>query len=153
MSMKWGVVFALICGCLAVPFPGTAADAPQMATGNGEKNWIKTQGVKRDGQLFTFADVAIDGNGWLVIHQIVDGKPVGEKYLGATYLASGESKNVAVEVVDYTPKAGEAFIVMLHRDVNENKTFDFVFVGGGPHVVDKAVFEGEKMIALAFTAP
>jgi hypothetical protein len=132
----------------------TAEDTPQMqmTTGNGEKNWIMTNGVVRQGSTFTFGQVEIDGNGWLVIHQIVDGKPVGEKYLGATYLESGKVKDVAV-TVDYEPKEGEAFVVMLHRDVNENKTFDFVFVDGGPHVVDKAVFEGDKMIALTFAAP
>jgi 16S rRNA G966 N2-methylase RsmD len=41
---------------------------------------------------------------------------------------------------------------MLHRDVNENKVFDFVFVDP-PHVLDRAVFEGNKMIALVFQAP
>jgi hypothetical protein len=123
----------------------------QMTRGNGDKNWIVTEGVARAGQTFTFKEVKIDGNGWLVIHQIVDGKPVGEKYLGASYVASGVSKNVAL-TVDYKPAAGEPFVVMLHRDVNENKVFDFVFVDP-PHVLDRAVFEGNKMIALVFQAP
>jgi hypothetical protein len=41
---------------------------------------------------------------------------------------------------------------MLHRDVNENKTFDFVFVDER-NVLDKAVFEGTKMIGHPFAAP
>ncbi len=132
----------------------SAADghgAAQMTRGNGDNNWIVTDGVARNGATFTFKEVKIDGNGWLVIHQIVDGKPVGEKYLGASYIASGVSKSVAL-TVDYQPKAGEPFVVMLHRDVNENKVFDFVFVDP-PHVLDRAVFEGNKMIALVFQAP
>jgi hypothetical protein len=132
---------------------GAAAEEMQMTTGNGQKNWIMTEGVTRHDATLTFGQVHIDGNGWLVIHQIVDGKPVGEKYLGATYVASGETKDVSVALEGYSPKTGEAFVVMLHRDVNENKMFDFVFVDGGPHVVDKAVFEDNKMIALTFAAP
>lgn len=123
----------------------------QLTRGNGEKNWIVTEGVTRNGATFTFPAVRIEGNGWLVIHQIVDGKPIGEKYLGAAYIASGESKGVAL-TVDHKPAAGEPFLVMLHRDVNENKVFDFVFVDP-PHVLDRAVFEGNKMIALVFQAP
>ncbi len=44
------------------------------------------------------------------------------------------------------------FIVMLHRDVNENQVFDFVFVDER-NVLDKAVFESTKMIAHPFAAP
>ena len=44
------------------------------------------------------------------------------------------------------------FIVMLHRDVNENQEFDFVFVDS-VNVLDKAVFEGCTMIAHAIPAP
>ena len=79
------------------------------------------------------------------------GKPDGEKYLGASYVTSGNSKNIAV-TVDYLPKAKEHFLVMLHRDVNEDKVFDFVFVDP-PNVLDKAVLEGNKMIARIFSSP
>ena len=44
------------------------------------------------------------------------------------------------------------FIVMLHRDVNENQVFDFVFVDER-NVLDKAVFEGNTMIGHAYPAP
>lgn len=129
-----------------------AAEGYKMTTGNGEKNWIVVEGVKRSGATFIFREARIEGNGWLVIHQVLDGKPVGEKYLGATYIPSGASKDVGVTVDNYAPAAGEMFVVMLHRDVNENKVFDFVFVDP-PHVLDKAVFEGTKMVALTFAAP
>jgi hypothetical protein len=152
MKMNWAMVAAAAVGTSSFCFAANSEDM-QMTTGNGQKNWIMTDGVTRQGITFTFGKVQIDGNGWLVIHQIVDGKPVGEKYLGATYIATGETKDVSVTVGGYSPKEGEAFVVMLHRDVNENKAFDFVFVDGGPHVVDKAVFEDNKMIALTFAAP
>ena len=131
---------------------GDAPAMPKMTMGDGVKNHIVAAGVRRDGATFTFAEVQIDGNGWLVIHRIIDGKPVGESYLGAAYIASGVSKNVALTLNDYTPAKGEAFVVMLHRDVNENKVLDFIFIDP-PHVVDRAVFEGNRMISHIFTAP
>jgi hypothetical protein len=44
------------------------------------------------------------------------------------------------------------FIVMLHRDTNENEVFDFVFVDE-QNVMDHAVFEGGTMIGHAIAAP
>ena len=44
------------------------------------------------------------------------------------------------------------FIVMLHRDANENKVLDFVFIDE-TNVMDLAVFEGTKMIGHAIAAP
>jgi hypothetical protein len=49
-------------------------------------------------------------------------------------------------------ETGEIFIVMLHRDVNENQVLDFVFVDE-LNVMDTAVFEGGRMIGHAIPAP
>ena len=130
--------------------PSPAGEAPT-TTGNGKANWIHTEGATRTGATFSFREVRIDGNGWLVMHPFKDGKPVGDVYVGATYLADGENRGVAI-TVDSVPEPGEMFIVMLHRDVNEDKVFDFVFVDER-NVLDKAVFEGTMMIAHAFAAP
>ena len=131
--------------------PSAPAEAPKPTTGNGEANWIVTDGATRDGATFSFREVRIDGNGWLVMHPFKDGKPVGDVYVGATYLEDGESRDVAI-TVDSVPEPGDMFIVMLHRDVNENRVFDFVFVDER-NVLDKAVFEGTKMIGHPFAAP
>ena len=127
------------------------AEAPKFTTGNGETNWIVTEGATRDGATFTFREVRIDGNGWLVMHPFKDGKPQGEIYVGATFVEDGVSRDVEI-TVDSAPETGTMFIVMLHRDVNENKSFDFVFVDER-NVLDKAVFEGTKMIGHPFSAP
>ena len=42
--------------------------------------------------------------------------------------------------------------VMLHRDVNENQEFDFVFVDP-INVLDKAVMEGMTLIGHSIPAP
>ena len=76
---------------------------------------------------------------------------MGEIYVGATYIQDGENRDVSI-TVDSVPEPGEMFIVMLHSDVNENQVFDFVFVDE-VNVLDKAVFEGNKMIGLPFAAP
>ena len=131
--------------------PEAPAEAPKLTTGNGESNWIVTEGATRDGATFSFREVRIDGNGWLVMHPFKDGKPVGDVYVGSTYLEDGNNRDVSI-TVDSVPEPGEMFIVMLHRDVNENKEFDFVFVDER-NVLDKAVFEGTKMIAHSFSAP
>lgn len=144
----------ILSGLVALPVAAETSEAeaaPEMTMGNGDANWIVTDGATRDGATFSFPKVKIDGNGWLVMHPFKDGKPVGEIYVGATYIADGESTDVSI-TVDSEPKAGEMFIVMLHRDVNENKEFDFVFVDE-KNVLDKAVFEGSKMIAHAIPAP
>ena len=151
MQLKW--LFSLLL--LLVSAAATAAEegdaAPQITLGNGEANWIVIEGATRDGATFTFSEVHVDGNSWLVMHGFKDGNPVGTDYVGATYLNKGDNRDVAI-TVDSEPVNGEMYIVMLHRDVNENHEFDFVFVDE-INVLDKAVFEGTTMIAHRFTAP
>jgi hypothetical protein len=119
--------------------------------GDGDANRIVVDDASRDGATFTFSEVQIDGNGWLVMHPFEDGKPNGDIYVGATYIPSGENRDVEI-TVDAEPSTGDMFIVMLHRDVNENQEFDFVFVDS-VNVLDKAVFEGRTMIGHAIAAP
>ena len=116
-----------------------------------ENAHIVVDDATREGSTFTFSTVQIDGNGWLVLHPFEDGKPNGDIYVGATYLTSGENRDVEV-TVEEEPSTGDMFIVMLHRDVNENQEFDFVFVDS-VNVLDKAVFEGRTMIGHAIAAP
>ena len=125
--------------------------APQITMGNGADNWIITEGATRDGATFTFPEVKIAGNGWLVMHPFKDGKPNGDIYVGHTFVEDGVSKDVDI-TVDETPEPGEMFIVMLHRDVNENEKFDFVFISERK-VLDEAVFEGAQMIGHAYPTP
>jgi hypothetical protein len=127
------------------------ATAAQITLGNGKANWIIVEGASRADAILTFREVHIDGNGWLVMHPFKDGKPVGDIYVGHTYVRAGDNQNVEI-TVDPAPSTGDMFIVMLHRDVNENQEFDFVFVDE-VNVLDKAVFEGSMMIAHAIAAP
>ncbi|MEM9176732.1 MAG: hypothetical protein AAGC67_16025 [Myxococcota bacterium] len=129
-------------------------DRSQITRGNGEKNWILTEDLKRSGRTLTFKEVRVDTGSWLVLHPFEDGKPKGDIYVGATYLAAGTHQQVTIDVATAPePAPGTPFIAMLHADVDDDQTFDFVFVDGGPHVEDKAVFEGTRMIAHVVEAP
>jgi hypothetical protein len=139
---------------LALGYTGAFAKTDQPAPpgiGNGTDNWITVEGVTRDEGTLTFSEVHIDGNGWLVIHPFEDGAPNGDKYVAATFLEDGTNLDVNIQVHKGLT-SGEMFIVMLHRDTNENKVFDFVFIDE-LNVMDRAVFEGPTMIGHAIAAP
>ncbi len=127
------------------------SDAPKITMGNGELNWIMVDGITRDDSTLTVEEVQIDGNGWLVMHPFEDGKPNGDKYVAATYVEDGKNTDVDI-TVHKGIESGEMFVIMLHRDANENKIFDFVFVSDVA-VMDTAVFEGSKMIGHMIPAP
>lgn len=141
-------ITALFAGLSAMV---TLSAAAQISMGNGSDNWIMLDGASRDGTTLTIPEVKIDGNGWLVLHPFEDGKPNGKIYVGHTYVPNGVSRQVEV-TVDRPVKTGDMFIVMLHRDVNENQDFDFVFIEENK-VIDEAVFEGTVMIGHAYPAP
>ncbi len=126
-------------------------EQPQRSIGNGASNWITVEDVTRDEGTLTFSEVQINGNGWLVIHPFEEGAPNGDKYVAATFLEDGKNLDVDIQVYKGLT-SGEMFIVMLHRDSNENMVFDFVFVDE-INVMDRAVFEGSTMIGHAIAAP
>ncbi len=149
--MKYLCLF-LVLLVLALPTPGLSEEpTAAFSMGNGSKNWINTEDASRDGKILTFSEVHIDGNGWLVMHPFEDGAPNGDKYVAATFLNSGTNRDVEIEV-HKGAATGEMFIVMLHQDSNDNGIFDFVFVDDR-NVMDRAVFEGPRMIGHAFPAP
>ncbi|MEL6869538.1 MAG: hypothetical protein AAFO81_07035 [Pseudomonadota bacterium] len=145
----FALAVTLIAGCQSVP--DGEPTASEVTFGDGTQNWIRADDVSRVGDTFVFSEVHIANNGWLVLHPFKDGRPVGEIYAGATYITAGTSKRVPVSV-DAEPAPGTRFLVMLHRDVNENQQFDFVFVDER-NVLDKAVFEGSTMISHIFVTP
>jgi len=123
----------------------------EFSMGNGTKNWIDVAGVTRNGSVLNFPEVQIDGNGWLVVHPFENGAPNGDKYVGKTYVQNGTNTDVDIDVLKGLTE-GEMFIVMLHRDLNENKELDFIFIDD-TNVMDRAVFEGPRMIGHAIPAP
>jgi len=151
-SAAIGLTVSFLAACSAEP--DEAPKAPHRADitlGNGKQNEILTAGLTREGDTFTFSQVTMANNGWLVLHEFKDGKPDGKDYVGATYLTAGTTELPSV-TVRREVSSGEPFLVMLHQDVDEDQVFDFVFVDD-TNVEDRAVFEGNTMIAHIIQAP
>lgn len=142
------LLFACNAGLRSTPKNPTIPPRDQITMGNGTDSYIVAEGFEQEGSTFTFKEVQIKGNGWVVMHPFKDGKPHGIVYVGATYVKHGKNKNVVV-TVENPPKPGENYILMLHWDVNQDKKFDF---GDGVNVPDAPLFEGNKMVAFTFTA-
>ncbi len=165
--------FALIFGASAA-LAQDEAERPAITIGNGDRNWIVVDGFTKsetsstyteqritgqrsalrrgDGTTFTFAEVHIEGDGWLVMHPFINGAPNGDYVAGYTFVEGGTNQNVAV-TINPAPASGDRYMVMLHSDTNQDRVFDFVFVEDGINVEDRAVFEGSKMIAHAIAVP
>ena len=135
-------------GLKYTPKNPVAPPRDQITLGNGERSNIMAEGMQQDGATFTFKEVNIEGNGWLVLHPFKEGKPHGVVYVGATYVKHGNNKDVKITVKEL-PKPGENYLVMLHWDVDQDKNFDF---GDGITVPDAPLFEGTKMIAFPIKA-
>lgn len=171
MKKAIGLTLAIALGAAANA--QETSEAPGITLGNGEANWIKIDDVARsadgtyteqritsersgvrrgDGTTLTFSEVQIDGDGWLVIHPFIDGKPNGDYVAGYTFIESGANRDVSV-TINPAAESGTMYLVMLHSDSNSDGVFDFVFVDDGVNVEDRAVFEGSQMIAHVFAMP
>ena len=146
------LVFFFLQSCNAglkyTPKNPVAPPRDQITLGNGERSNIMAEGMTQNGATFTFKEVNIEGNGFLVLHPFKEGKPHGIVYVGSTYVKHGKNKNVSITVKDM-PKSGEHYLVMLHWDVDQDKNFDF---GDGITVPDAPLFEGTKMVAFPIKA-
>lgn len=163
-------VAALLCSTTAIA--QDAESPPAITLGNGEKNWIIVEGIERadastytelratserqhlrrgDGVTLTIPEVHIDGDGWLVMHPFIGDKPSGTYVAGYTFLESGTNTDVEI-TLNPAPAAGDRYVVMLHKDADRDKVFDFVFVAENV-VEDEAVFEGRTMIAHIVAVP
>jgi len=174
--MKFIPINALAIAALVASPAAIAQDAesapPAIQLGNGKANWIIVDGLKRDdtstytevrttseaqalrrgnGVTLTIPEVHIDGDGWLVMHPFIGGKPNGTYVAGYSFVASGTNKDVKI-TLNPAPASGDQYVVMLHKDVNKDRVFDFVFVKENV-VEDEAVFEGRTMIAHVVAVP
>ncbi|MEL7317903.1 MAG: hypothetical protein AAFN04_04595 [Pseudomonadota bacterium] len=152
----------------------TAAPAPQITLGNGERNAIEVEGLSKAKGVSHFSEVRVDGEAvssfrgdsvaltfpkvtveqpsFVVLHPVMDGRPNGDVVSGFAYVDAGTSEDVTVRL--NTPAdAGRKFLVMLHNDVDEDRVLDFVFVEDGINVEDTAVFEGTRMVAHIVAVP
>ncbi len=171
--MKMNGVLSAVLGLTFAGLSFAAAQEGPIVMGDGEKNRITVDGVVRketagvfsevltagpqtatrrgDATTLVFPNVQIEGDGWLVMHPFVDGRPSATMVAGYTFVPGGTTENVAI-TLDHKAALGDRYVVMLHGDVDGDKVFDFVFVDD-VNVEDKAVFEGNTIIAHAIAIP
>lgn len=157
-----------------VPAMAEEYETPQITMGNGEANSIETAGLIRQNGETVFSEVRMDGdaistfranstaitfpevvtaqNSWIVLHPVIDGRPDGDMVSGFTYVGAGTNEDITIQI-DHPAETGDRFLVMLHKDADEDRVFDFVFVEDGINVEDTAVFEGTHMIAHIIAVP
>ena len=152
----------------------TEPPAPRITMGNGERNSIEINGLLKAEGVTNFSEVRVDGEAvssfrgdsvalifpkitveqpsFVVLHPVMDGRPNGDVVSGFAYVDGGTTENVTVRL--NTPAdAGRKFLVMLHKDVDDDRVLDFVFVEDGINVEDTAVFEGTRMVAHIVAVP
>ncbi|WP_299193093.1 hypothetical protein [uncultured Erythrobacter sp.] len=170
--MRTAIGIILVLGLAGVSQAQDSGETAAITLGNGEANWIMVEGVERssdstyteqritsdsaairrgDGTTLTFPEVHIESDGWLVVHPFIEGRPNGDYVAGYTFVESGTNRDVKL-TINPAPESGTMYLVMLHSDSNSDGVFDFVFVDD-THVEDRAVFEGNRMIAHVFAVP
>ncbi len=173
MKKIMAAALSLACAIMAVPAAAQEESSGTVQLGNGERNWISIEGLERaenavpysevrisngepqirrgDGLTLTFKEVHVEHDSWLVMHPFIAGQPSGTHVAGYSFVEQGTSSDVEI-TLNPAPTTGDAFIVMLHRDADNDRVFDFVFVADNV-VEDVAVFEGSTMIAHMVTIP
>jgi len=90
------------------------------------------------GNSVTIDSVTIDSDGWLVIHEIKDGKPVVPASIGYVAVKAGTTTNVVVKL-DKDVAAGTKVLTMLHVDEGAANSYEFPGPDGPVKVDGKPV--------------
>lgn len=101
---------------------------------------LDVNAVKTDGATITFPSALIDKNGFVVIHEVVNGNVVVPASIGNTFIEAGTTENVVV-TAEYPLKDGEDFIAMLHYDTDGDGKYSF---GEGMTDVDTPALNAEE---------
>jgi len=76
------------------------------------------------GDSVTVASVTIGQDGWLVIHEIKNGKPVVPASIGHVAVKAGTTQNVVVKL-DKKVAAGSKVLTMLHVNKGDMNAYEF----------------------------
>jgi flagellar protein FlaJ len=121
-SLKEGVKHAtILLGVAYVAFVLLSSPVASMTVGSP---------TATDGEL-TVDSASLSGGGFVVVHaQDADGEVVGT----SEYLAPGSHTDVTIEL-DNPPSDGETYVLVAHRDTNDNERLDYDF--GAPGETDR----------------
>ncbi|WP_428669547.1 DUF7282 domain-containing protein [Roseibium sp.] len=96
------------------------------------------------GNSVTIDKVTMPADGWLVIHEIKDGKPQAPQSIGHAPVKAGENANITV-TLDMDVAPGSKVLAMLHEDTGTIGTYEF---GPGSTDNDKPVMADGKPVVL-----
>lgn len=134
-------------GCLGLMALAGCYQVPQSTAASYEDGTIAASDQPAGGSV-TISTVGMPSTGWVVIHEMRNGKPVVPASIGNVYVPAGPSKNVVVALS--TPvKAGDQVMAMLHLDTGVPKVYEFG--NGGNEVQDKPVIRNGKPVATVVT--
>lgn len=127
--------------------PGVAAATMMLAGVAQAQNMIDTRDFSMDdGGSVSFANVTVEADGYLVIHETDDsGAPVTPGSIAHIPVSAGENLAVTVPAALTT---GKTYNVMLHSETNGNDTYDFA---EGMTDVDTPVMMDGKPVMENFT--
>ena len=100
------------------------------------------------GSSVTVATVGMPSTGWVVIHEMRDGKPVVPASIGHAYVPAGPTSNLVIPL-SAPVASGDKVMAMLHLDTGNAKVFEFG--NGGNEVQDKPVLRDGKPVAVVIT--
>lgn len=98
------------------------------------------------GKSVTVPSAYLEHGGFLVIHQIKEGKPVVPASIGHAMLKPGQNTSIVVPLSVAT-EAGDQLLAMLHTDTGKIGTYEF---GPGSTDNDKPVIADGKPVVKPF---
>ena len=129
-------------------FTTTVAAAALLAGAATAESRIDTTGATLNENEVTFTNVTADADGYVVLHEVVDGQLVAPASIGHTSISAGENVNVTV-ASDVDLPEGTQFAAMLHVEDNGNDTYDFA---DGSTDVDIPAMNGDAPVVAMLEA-
>lgn len=122
--------------------------AGSKSSGAAEKAKIRMGSMmKGDANRVTFAKISAQEDGYIVIHEMQDGKPVVPGSIGNASVKAGDNSDVTV-TTDKELSEDSEYAAMLHAETNGNATYDF---GEGSTDVDTPVTVNGKPVVITFS--
>jgi hypothetical protein len=131
---------------MTLKFPAAVLAASLLAGGAFAQDMpapgLKVEGGTTKGDMLIVPEVMMDKPGFVVIHEMIDGKPVVPQSIGHVAVAAGTTPFVEVPVQGGLKK-GTEYMVMLHYDTNDNGEYEF---GPGSTDVDTPVTDAAGVV-------
>lgn len=134
-------------GCIGLMALSACYQVPQSTAASYEEGQISASD-QAAGTSITVAAIGMPSTGWLVVHEMQNGKPVTPASIGNVYVPAGPSTNVVVPL-SAPVKSGDQVMAMLHLDTGVAKVFEYG--NGAVEEHDKPVIRDGKPVGAVIT--